>query len=118
MAGLRSSPGSEPVAICMATFNPEPGLLRTQVESIRNQAGIEWHCFVSDDRSDPESLDLIEAVLADDARFTLSASPARLGFYRNFERALGLVPDGFELIALCDQDDRWHQDKLASLVVG
>jgi len=102
----------------MATFNPEAGLFRTQVESIRNQAGVDWHCFVSDDRSDPEKLDLIEAVLGEDERFTLSASPARLGFYRNFERALGMVPDRFDLIALCDQDDRWYEGKLASLLAG
>lgn len=112
------SPQSDRVAICMATFNPDPGLFRVQVESIRSQAGVEWHCFVSDDCSDSESLELIEQVLAGDERFTLSASPARLGFYRNFERALGMVPDDFELIALCDQDDRWHADKLASLVAG
>ncbi len=102
----------------MATFNPDPRLFRAQVESIRAQSGVDWHCFVSDDCSGPESLSMIESVLADDPRFTLSASSARLGFYRNFERALGMVPDGFELIALCDQDDFWHPDKLASLVVG
>jgi glycosyltransferase involved in cell wall biosynthesis len=118
VAGRRLYPGMEPVAICMATFNPEPDLFRTQVESLRNQAGVEWHCFVSDDRSVPEKLELIESVLGGDERFTLSASPSRLGFYRNFERALGMVPDGFDLIALCDQDDLWHEDKLASLVQG
>jgi hypothetical protein len=38
-----------------------------------------------------------------------------LGYYRNFERVLGLVGQGAALVALCDQDDRWHPDKLESL---
>ena len=54
----------------------------------------------------------------DDPRFTVSRSPRRLGFYRNFERALTLAPTEAELIALADQDDRWHPDKLATLVAG
>ena len=51
-----------------------------------------------------------------DERFTLVAASERLGFYRNFERAIGLAPPDAELIALCDQDDRWDPDKLEALV--
>ena len=46
----------------------------------------------------------------------LSRSGARLGFYRNFERALSLAPAGAEYVALADQDDAWHPDKLATLL--
>ena len=35
--------------------------------------------------------------------------------YRNFERALNVVPAEAELVALCDQDDHWHPDKLQTL---
>ncbi|HYH62925.1 MAG TPA: hypothetical protein VD766_13740, partial [Solirubrobacterales bacterium] len=38
-----------------------------------------------------------------------------LGFYRNFERLLAIVPAEAELVALSDHDDRWHPDKLAAL---
>ena len=58
----------------------------------------------------------MEALLAGDARFVLSRSPARLGFYRNFERALSLAPAGARNVAMADQDDAWHPDKLATLV--
>ena len=102
----------------MATFNPDRELFRRQIESIRNQAGCEWHCFISDDHSGDEGLAAIEAVLAGDERFTLSRAEANLGFYRNFERALRMVPDDFDLIALSDQDDIWHEEKLASLAAG
>ena len=71
--------------------------------------------MVSDDASAPEHYERIRAELGDDPRFLLSRSEERLGFYRNFERALRLVPAEAELVALCDQDDRWHPDKLATL---
>ena len=107
--------GRETVAICMATHNPDPGLFAAQVASIREQTDGRWVCVVSDDCSDPASFARIEAELEGDARFAVSRSDSRLGFYRNFERALCLAPAEAPLIALCDQDDRWHPDKLAVL---
>ncbi len=99
----------------MATFNPDPRLFERQVASIREQDRGGWTCVVCDDGSNPESLAGIRAVLGDDERFQLHAFEQRLGFYRNFERALGLVPEGVRLIAFCDQDDRWHPEKLRLL---
>jgi len=104
------------VAICMATHEPDPDLFRAQLDSIRAQRDVEWTCFVSDDASGPEALAEIERLIGDDERFVLSHSGQRLGFYRNFERAIGMVPESFDLIALSDQDDRWYPDKLSSLV--
>jgi glycosyltransferase involved in cell wall biosynthesis len=72
-------------------------------------------CVISDDCSTPERYASIEAMVAGDDRFTVSRSVPKLGFYRNFERALRLAPADAELIALCDQDDVWHPDKLATL---
>ncbi len=106
------------IAVCMATYEPDPALLRQQVDSIREQLDCEWHCFISDDHSGPEALRAIEDTIADDERFTLSRSHVNLGFYRNFERTIGMVPDEYELFALCDQDDRWHPDKLSTLRDG
>ena len=40
----------------------------------------------------PERFAAIRDVLGDDPRFVLSRTPRRLGFYRNFERALALAP--------------------------
>ena len=39
----------------------------------------------------------------------------RVGYYRNFERCLELVPPGVRFVALSDQDDVWHADKLETL---
>jgi glycosyltransferase involved in cell wall biosynthesis len=103
------------IAVCMATFEPDMELFRVQVESLRAQTDERWVCVVSDDCSAPARSAEIEALLGDDPRFTLSRSERRLGFYRNFERALRLAPIEAELVALCDQDDRWHPRKLELL---
>ena len=107
---------SPEVAICMATYEPPPELFRRQVDSIRAQTHQGWVCIVSDDGSSPERFAAMEELLAGDERFLLSRSPRRLGFYRNFERALSLAPAGARYVAMADQDDRWHPDKLATLV--
>jgi glycosyltransferase involved in cell wall biosynthesis len=99
----------------MATYNPDPKLFERQVESIRAQRGCDWTCVVSDDASDPASLEAIRATLGDDKRFELHVFGESLGFYRNFERALGLVGPDARLVAFCDQDDRWRPEKLATL---
>jgi len=103
-------------AICMATFNPEPGLFHAQVDSIRAQTNRDWICLISDDRSRPDRFEMIREAVADDTRFVLSRSDEHLGFYRNFERALKMVPSEAELVALSDHDDRWYPEKLAVLI--
>ena len=103
------------IAICMATFEPDQALLQAQVDSIRRQTDDRWVCLISDDCSAPESFERLRAVVGGDPRFVVSRAPERLGYYRNFERALAMAPAEAELIALSDQDDRWHPDKLAVL---
>ena len=103
------------IAVCMATYEPDPALLEAQLASLRAQTEDRWHCVISDDGSNPAAQARIEAVVAGDARFSIFPSERRRGFYGNFERALALAPREAPLIALCDQDDRWHPDKLATL---
>ena len=115
-APVASAATDEPlIAICMTTYNPRLDLFRAQVQSLRDQTHRNWICVVSDDSSRPNLYAAIREELEGDERFVLSQSPERLSYYRNFERALGLIPEGAELVGLCDQDDRWHPDKLASL---
>jgi glycosyltransferase involved in cell wall biosynthesis len=103
------------IAVCMTTFNPNMELFRSQVDSIRAQTYRNWVCVISDDCSEPERFDQIVDYVDGDDRFLLSRSDQRRGFYRNFERALGIAPAEAEFVALCDQDDRWYPDKLEAL---
>jgi glycosyltransferase involved in cell wall biosynthesis len=104
------------VAICMATHNPPQDLVVRQLDSIRAQAHTHWICVVSDDCSNPERFKALEHAIDNDPRFVVDRSPRRLGFYRNFERALAMAPPEAEFVAMADQDDRWDPDKLAVLL--
>jgi glycosyltransferase involved in cell wall biosynthesis len=103
------------IAVCMATYDPDIALLRAQIDSLRAQTDADWICVISDDCSRPERFEAINDAIAGDPRFVVSRSPRQLGPYRNFERLLEMVPPEAELVALCDQDDRWHPDKLEAL---
>jgi glycosyltransferase involved in cell wall biosynthesis len=104
------------VAICLATYNPPLRLFRKQIASIVNQTHQNWICVISDDASIPELQNEVENIVRDDPRFIYSASPKRLGFYYNFERALSMVPECADYVALSDQDDYWYPDKLETLL--
>ena len=104
------------IAVCMATFDPPLELFQRQIESIRTQTHHNWVCVISDDNSSPERLAAIREVLGGDERFVLVPSEVRRGFYGNFERALALAPAEACYLALSDQDDRWHPDKLEVLL--
>ena len=115
LATFREAAGPR-VAICMATYEPPSDLLRTQLESIRNQTHDNWVCLISDDFSSEESFAGLRELTKEDPRFVLSRGPGRVGFYRNFERALSMAPPDADFVTLCDQDDRWHPDKLERLL--
>ena len=108
-------PGPDLIGVCMATFEPDMALFDAQVRSLQAQTDERWVCVISDDCSSERRFEQIRALVDGDPRFTLSRSPARLGFYRNFERALKMAPPDAGLIALCDQDDKWHPEKLSVL---
>jgi WsaF, C-terminal domain/WsaF, N-terminal domain/Glycosyl transferase family 2 len=112
-------PGGGPlVAICMATYDPPPELFRRQLDSIRAQTHRNWVCVISDDCSRPDHIAAIAEAVEGDPRFVVSRSPRRLHFYRNFERALALAPAAASYVAMADQDDFWHPDKLESLLAA
>lgn len=104
------------VAICMATYEPPADMLRMQLDSIRDQTHGNWVCMISDDCSSDESFARLRELTDGDTRFAVSRSPERLGFYRNFERALSMAPGSAAFVAYCDQDDRWHPGKLKRLL--
>jgi ABC-type polysaccharide/polyol phosphate transport system ATPase subunit/glycosyltransferase involved in cell wall biosynthesis len=107
--------GGPLIAIAMATYRAPLKLFRRQIDSIREQTHENWVCVISDDGSPDESVDGMLEILGDDPRFRLHRSDEHRGTYRNFERALELVPAEADFVALCDQDDRWHPDKLQAL---
>ena len=104
------------VAIAMATYDPDLELFERQIESIRTQRFTNWICVISDDASPPVTYDAMIELLEGDPRFVVDRSVVNRGFYRNFERALTLVPREATHVALSDQDDRWYPEKLDVLL--
>ena len=112
-------PGEGPrVAICMATFNPPVDLFRLQVASLQAQTHTNWVCIVCDDNTPNEEWDRARQAMKGDGRFVWFQNQARLNFYDNFQNVLGHAPADAEFIALCDQDDIWHPDKLQTLLAA
>jgi glycosyltransferase involved in cell wall biosynthesis len=108
--------GPDTVGIALATYNPNPSLFRSQINSIKLQSHTNWVCVVSDDCSAPGFLIEIQETLEKDPRFALSIAPTNVGFYRNFERAIALLPERCRWIACADQDDEWAPAKLELLM--
>ena len=100
----------------MATYEPPPELLERQLESLRAQTRPDWICVISDDASGPEASAALERLTEGDPRFHVHRAAERAGAYGNFARALALVPPDARYVALCDQDDRWYEHKLETLI--
>lgn len=110
------------VSVALCTCNGARYIVE-QVESILHQTSPVAEIVVHDDASDDDTVALVERTWAThrersegqavpELRVTRNAH--RLGVARNFEAAL--VACRGDLIALCDQDDRWNPDRLAVLV--
>ncbi len=111
------APAGDPraIAICLPAHEPDADLLGAQLDALRAQTHTGWVCLIDDDASSPAGRAVIRAAVAGDPRFVIREHATRAGVYRNVERALGDLPAGAGLVALCDQDDRWAPDKLERL---
>ncbi|MGK7867591.1 rhamnosyltransferase WsaF family glycosyltransferase [Falsiroseomonas sp. E2-1-a20] len=111
-------PDEPRVAVCMATFNPPRDLFVKQIASLQAQTHRNWVCIIVDDHTDYERYEHIRYLVKSDPRFFLFQNKVRRNFYLNFEEGLRRTPADADFVALCDQDDVWHPDKLATLVAA
>lgn len=100
----------------LAAYDPNPELFARQIESLRAQTVTHWQCVISVDGDDTVVRRVLHEVASGDDRFRVIADGTRLGFYLNFERGLAAVDADAAWVALCDQDDHWYPEKLATLV--
>lgn len=97
--------------VVLATYNGEE-FLAEQLETILGQRGcVHTRLLVGDDGS----IDRTPGILEDFAqrfpgRLMLLPNPLRLGTSANFNRLLQASTAPY--VFLCDQDDRWHADKV------
>ena len=98
----------------MCTYNGARHL-EPQLQSIAAQTLPPAELIVCDDGSSDQTLSILEA-FANTASFPVKIhrNPINLGYTGNFEKAITLCSGKF--IALCDQDDLWHPEKLAKQI--
>jgi glycosyltransferase involved in cell wall biosynthesis len=102
-----------PISIAMATYNGADFLL-PQLDSLARQTLSPHELVITDDGSTDATRAIVDSFAAT-APFPVRfhRNPVRLGFRGNFLRAAGLCSGA--LVAYCDQDDVWHEDKLATV---
>lgn len=101
------------ISIALCTYNGGKHL-REQLESIAVQTRQPTELIVCDDRSIDETVEVVE-LFGKSAPFPVRIfrNERRLGFCKNFEKAIGLSEG--DQIALSDQDDIWFPKKLEKL---
>ena len=100
------------VSIALATFNGA-AYLGEQLDSIKRQSLQPAELIISDDSSSDDTVDIARSFAREVAfKVTVDVHP-RLGNYNeNFVRAIGQCTG--DIVALCDQDDVWAENKLAA----
>ena len=88
-----------------------------QVASILAQTRPPFELVVSDDASSDNTLSIIEKLVATGSakapKLKILRNSGTLGVVRNFEQAVAACTG--DLIALCDQDDRWAPNRLETM---
>ncbi len=102
--------------VVLAAYRPDRELFRRQLQSIRDQTNVDLRCVVGSDGDGGRTRAMVRAIVDDDPRFEVIEWPDNVGFYLNFERLLAAVPRAASWVALSDQDDIWHSDKLERLL--
>ena len=101
------------ISIALCTYNGS-AYLCDQLHSLAAQSRQPDELVICDDCSQDETVSLLHEFAAN-APFSVRiiVNEINLGTAENFAQAINLCQG--EVIALCDQDDLWHQNKLARL---
>jgi glycosyltransferase involved in cell wall biosynthesis len=101
------------VSVALCTYNGSR-FLGEQLRSIAEQTTLPCELIICDDGSTDSTPEIV-GVFADEAPFPVHflRNETTLGSTKNFEKALRLCSG--DAIALCDQDDLWHKDKIECL---
>lgn len=112
---LEGKPSPPLVSIVMATYNG--GLyLREQLDSVLAQTYPNLELVITDDGSTDDTVSILKEYAARFKHIRLLTDGPNVGYVKNFER--GCLAAKGDFIALCDQDDWWHPQKIEKLVAA
>lgn len=104
------------VSVAMTTYNGEH-YLEKQLESIINQSFKNIEIIIVDDCSSDKTKQILQSFhdeYSDIYNIKILDNLNNIGFVKNFEKAIRHCSGKY--IALCDQDDVWHKNKIELLV--
>jgi glycosyltransferase involved in cell wall biosynthesis len=101
------------VSVVLCTYNGS-AFIREQLQSIMLQTYTQLEIIIVDDLSTDNTFKIIEEIAVQDNRIRLFRNSARLGYNKNYEKALQLARGHF--ISISDQDDIWREDKIELLI--
>jgi glycosyltransferase involved in cell wall biosynthesis len=101
------------ISVALATYNGSR-YLQDQLRDLASQSLLPDEVVISDDASSDETVSIARH-FARSAPFPVHVhrNATRLGFRANFMQCAGRC--GSDLIAFCDQDDRWSAEKLRTV---
>lgn len=105
------------ISIALTSYNPKVSLLERQLKSICKQTYNNWICCITIDNDQNNTFQSKEIKkILEDKRFKLYYNPERLGFLKNFQKAIShcLEFDSDALI-MADHDDEWLPNRLEIL---
>lgn len=102
------------IEILMATYNGG-AFLREQLDSLCRQTYPHWRLTIHDDGSRDDTLAIINDYRKKDGRINLlDDTVSGLGAAKNYLHLMSRVDGAFYMF--CDQDDIWHDDKIAKML--
>ncbi len=101
------------VSIVLTTYNGEM-FLEKQLDSLIKQTYPHIEIIAVDDGSTDHTMTILNNYAERYSNMKVFVNNANLGFIKNFEKGC-LLSTGY-FIALCDQDDYWHEDKIKLMV--
>ena len=99
------------ISICIATYNGEK-YLKDQLDSLVKQSVRPYEVILQDDCSIDKTVEIAKTYKKK-LNLNIIVNEVNLGFKKNFELVLSKATG--DLIAPCDQDDIWSENKLEVL---
>ena len=110
LPGSYDKDGPVRISIAMAAYKGER-FIREQLDSLARQTLQPYELVITDDSPDNATYDMaVEFSRTVSFPVRIFRNEKRMGFHENFFKAISLCEG--DLVAFCDQDDVWRDDKL------